>query len=286
MGVGKNASVKSHRLGHRITKQDVEAAYLNPASEVKASKGYHPVECVKNGYPLSQAMIMSPSELTFKDGAYLLQNGCTKQDIKRLYRLKHDAALYVQLKALGLHPWPPAENRGTVDNTPEPLPEPVEQYEPPAAANEAITDPLKIAELMSEPDPDNDAEIDEILSKLAKAPTPEQTDEFTWYTRPISTHGMPTATVRDNGEMYLSTEFGKMFSAGNFNEIGLNQNCTKIAIRTADTGYRLIQCEKNSASKQINAGNIRDELKWKAVPLPARYSMSRVSDVWVGVLIP
>jgi len=135
--------------------------------------------------------------------------------------------------------------------------------------NEIITDPARIAELMAEPDP-----------------VPTQTpDEFNWFSRQPNTQGTPVVTVRANGDIYFSTEFGKLFTAGDMVEIGLTPNCHKIAVKSDGT-YRLLRCDKTNASKTVSAGNIRDELQWKGMAFPAKYKMSSVGDMWTGVLIP
>lgn len=387
---------KSHRLGYSVPKIATEQSAPGDCKTTTVTLQHTPVECIKRGLPVEEALQMKPLDLNKADGLYLLENGLSKQCIKRLYGFKSDATLYVRLKVLGLHPWPPEEQEiPKTDVAPEPpwkpimpeVPEKVkaivsdaiaepdipcviiDEYhdhvepalipcEPETDTNETqelakqvadsfsvpysvmdklmaepvpefltshpfstdnlkhaaetlnkhlpetplVADPDKIAEFLAEevPEPEDIAGltkpasvvINTIDTKGFKAflkndtpaiPEPPA-DEFQWFHREQKNKHESIITVRANGDIYFSTEFGKLFTVGAMVEIGLTPDCNKIAIKNGGT-YRLTQCDKTNTSKAISAGNIRDELSWKEILFPARYRMERSGDIWVGVLL-
>jgi hypothetical protein len=260
-------TIKSHRCGYRIPKKTVEEANAIPASEVKIMQGYPPVECVKNGIDLNQALIMRPNDLTFEDGKYLFESGVPKAQVRKLYGFKNDPAFYVVLKKLDLHPWPPKEPVS------DPVAEPI--------AFEPVDEPRKEAVK---------AVITKVLDDITELPPGDiqivQDDEFVWYDKsPYRPTIAPYVTFRISGNLYFSAPFASMLPQVSEVRIGFNKDFSRIKISTSgNCSYHLTHNDKNSISVRTSAKNILPLLKECGITLPVKYIMQGGDGEWIGVI--
>ncbi len=265
-------------MGEPIPSKAREQAHTRPPGEVKTYKGLTPVECVKQGKHISEAAYMKPMDLTKKDGMFLLENGCTKQDIKRMYSFKHDAALYTRLKVLGLHPWPPAKlevpqetaviintvKSGTVPElTPDELPALIGQLAAGNDSGEKITDPARIAELMSEPDP---------------------VPSITWFYGDPRQEKIPTLKVASDGKISVPKIIRAQYCDTRI-RIGISSDPVIIVIAGTDNEQKGLTLPQKSA--KIRCSMVVLELEKRGVVLPAAYQMAwdDKEQLWAGTLI-
>ncbi|WP_371380862.1 hypothetical protein [Sporomusa aerivorans] len=285
-----------------------EQAHTCPPGEVKTYIGLTPVECVKQGLPISEAAYMKPMDLTKADGALLLECGCTKQDIKRLYSFKHDAALYSRLKVLGLHPWPPPEDQAPELNTNKFQEEPAAESQPDIPPETAAI--IEAVETGTVSDPTLE-ELPELITKVASLEEPVNVGgedllgelpeaigsylstedgnldyqtlypDYTWYDGSLKQTDQ-FLTVFGDGRFSLSNGIRRIFQ-GYLVAIGLSPDRMHAVIVPNEDSAYLIKLEKSRYRNPY----LSESLASSGIPLPAKYQMSwnESRAVWEGTLV-
>jgi len=289
---------KSHRLGYSVPKIATDQSAPSECKTTTVTLQHTPVECIKRGLPVEEALQMKPLELNKTDGLFLLKHGLSKQCIKRLYGFKSDATLYVRLKSLGLHPWPAEEQETSgPDVTPEApwkpvaseVPEevkaavsdamakhanlPTETCEPESIPDEVITDPAKIAELMAEPVP-------------PETP-PEIFQGFTWFYGNAKPGTIAVLTVMGDGKISFPSAIRRQyFDLDTRMMIGFKANPDNLVV--VKTNNPEIGLKPSMKQAKIKCVALAKELIKNGIELPAKYEMSwnEPEQLWTGVLLP
>ena len=163
---------------------------------------------------------------------------------------------------------------------PEPEAAPVETEEPeatelvPAPPREIITDPVKIAELMSEPE----------LPAMPEPVPPQIYYGFKWFYGATKSN-VPVMTVLSDGRISLPTAIRAQYS-GTHMRIGIAPDAQCVVIGETDIAGRGIK--PSIKQGKIRSNGIHSEVTRNGIALPARYQMAwnEPEQVWAGTLIP